>query len=129
MGVARTYERKRERERQFFEPESEANQLAVRIATAFVDKVKSSGADAYVAIIPARSYLDRHESGGWPLVPLLKRAGISVIDLGPVMAKAARSEGADRLYIGDGHMTPLGNQRIAEEFDRAIGTRQVPLAR
>jgi hypothetical protein len=124
-GLLRSHERRRARERQYFDPNSEANRLAVRIAALFKAKVESSGAKAYVAIIPAGNYLERHEAGGWPLVDLLRGQGIDVIDLGPAIARAVRAEGFDRIYLPGGHTTSLGNRRIAEAFDRAFVQRQL----
>jgi hypothetical protein len=124
-GLLRTYERRRAREQQYFDPNSEANRLAVRIAALFKSKVESSGAKAFVAIIPAGNYLERHETGGWPLVDLLRGQGIDVIDLGPAIARAVRAESHDRIYLHSGHTTSFGNRHIAEEFDRAFVQRQL----
>lgn len=122
-GLWRAQERQKEREQQYFSPDSEANQLAVRIAARFKERAEAVGAKPYVVFIPAANYLDRHASGGWPLVDLLRRNGIDVIDLGPPIADAVRAEGVDRIY--QGHTTRLGNQRIAEALDQALADRKV----
>lgn len=113
-GIFRAYQRKQEREAQYFEADSEANRLAVAIAQDFAASVKATGGVPIVTIIPAREYLDRHAvAGGWPLVSLLRGAGIDVIDLGPAIAQAVQAEGLQALFLPSGHMTPLGNERIA----------------
>lgn len=123
-GLLRTYERRREREAQYFSPDSEANRLVGEIARRFKARAEAGGARAYVVIIPAADMLDRHVGGGWPMVGAMKAAGVDVIDLGAAIAEAARVDGLDKLYRG--HTTPLGNQRVAEALDRALKERKVP---
>ena len=119
-GMQRAYQRKRDREAEYFQPGSEANRLAVAIAQEFAMRVTAAGGVPIITVIPAREYLDRHAAeGGWPLVRLLRDAGIEVIDLGPPIAQAVRVDGVQALFLPSGHMTALGNDRIAA----ALATR------
>lgn len=124
LSVLEAYQRREVRHAQYFEESSEANQLQLEMAKAFAAEVKATGALPVVAIVPMIDFIEQHGNDGFPLVGMLERAGIEVLDFGPRFAKlAAEAGGARHLYLPDNHLNRAGNAELAAQTRAFLAAR------
>jgi hypothetical protein len=102
--------------------------LTVAIAREFANDVRKAGrARPTILLIPMRDLLDMHrEEPPLPLVAALREAGLDVIDAGPAMSEAVSAQGANSMYKPSGHLTPKGNELIAQVVRREVNRRLQP---
>jgi hypothetical protein len=125
LSVLNAYQRRTRRHDLYFGADPRANALATAISVAFAEEVRATGAQPFVALLPMRDFMAEHKNNGFPLVDLLKNAGIKVLDLGPVFADAVAAEGQTALFLSDGHLNAHGNAIAAQELARQLQAQAV----
>lgn len=96
-------------------------EITVAIAEQFARDVRAAGSTPLVLLIPMRELLDVHAGPDpFPLVRALRERDLDVLDLGPAIAEEASARGVERLFTGQGHMTPEGNQVLAQHLESEL---------
>ncbi len=119
------YQRKRRRERLYAGEDPRGIAVTVAIAQQFARDTEEAGMRPLVVVFPMDAYLERlhSEDGQLPLTRALRAAKLEVVDTGPAIARAARAEGKDALFMPLGHLSPRGNALVAD----AVGQWLTPL--
>jgi hypothetical protein len=120
LSVYNAYQRRELRQRMYFDRDGEALKITAAIAESFTREVEALGSRPFVGIIPMRDLLDAHAAGTFPLADMLSARSVPVLDVGPALAARARELGEDALFLPDGHLTPLGNRLVADEFEKRL---------
>ena len=118
-------------ERGYYNTDSEAFKVTVRLIEEFDEAVLRNGSAPVVVIFPHRGDIDRHRMDGsksyQPLLEHLTRAGMEPVDLMEALQSAARSREVPALFDseGGGHYSPLGNEIVAEHLLKCLEKREL----
>lgn len=104
-------------------------EITAAIAEQFAREVEASGSIPVVLLIPMRDLLATyHGDKPLPLVQMLRKRGLAVVDMSNAMWQHVNAQGMAAIYQSSGHLTPQGNRLMAQAMQQEL-TSPIEMAR